>query len=60
MRQIIKFFKEAKSELNKVVWPSWDEITRSTFVVFVAIIIITLMVYGMDTVINTVVVGVLG
>lgn len=31
----LQFFKEVKSELGKVVWPSYDEFVGSTIVVLV-------------------------
>lgn len=31
----LQFFKEVKSELGKVVWPSYDEFIGSTIVVLV-------------------------
>lgn len=33
----LQFFKEVKSELGKVVWPSYDEFIGSTIVVLVLI-----------------------
>jgi len=51
---------EARSELKKVSWPDWEEVNRSTIVVFVAIIIFTLFIYFADKAISLVVEKVLG
>ncbi len=34
--------------LNKVTWPSWDELVQSTVIVLVASIIFALAVYVLD------------
>lgn len=46
---ISKYFRETKDELmNKVSWPSWDELIESTGIVVVATIIISLIIWAMD------------
>ncbi|ATL47503.1 preprotein translocase subunit SecE [Chitinophaga caeni] len=50
MNKIRNYFRESYYELTqKVTWPTWDELQSSTMIVLVATIIITLMVWGMDT-----------
>lgn len=44
-----KFFKDCKSEIKKVVWPTKEAVTRNTLVVLAVIIIIGLFVFGLDT-----------
>lgn len=60
MKGIIQFFKEVNAELKKVSWPSWDEVNRSTIVVFVAVILFTLFVYLADKSISFLIGKVLG
>lgn len=60
MKGIMRFLSEARSELKKVSWPDWEEVNRSTIVVFVAIIIFTLFIYFADKAISLVVEKVLG
>ncbi|RME91061.1 MAG: preprotein translocase subunit SecE [Candidatus Hydrogenedentota bacterium] len=60
MKKMIQFLREARAELRKVVWPSWDEITRSTVVVFITVILFTLFIYFLDEVISLVITKVLG
>jgi preprotein translocase subunit SecE len=42
MKKIIRFFKESYAELKKVTWPSREEVTSSTKVVLVSVILIAL------------------
>jgi preprotein translocase subunit SecE len=49
MNKITVYFKEAYDELmNKVSWPSWEELQESAVVVLVASLIIALVVLAMD------------
>jgi len=49
MERINTFFRETYQELmNKVSWPTWEELQSSAMVVAVAAIIIALLVFGMD------------
>jgi preprotein translocase subunit SecE len=38
--------------VNKVTWPTWDELQSSTIVTLIASIIISLVIYGMDSVLG--------
>ena len=38
--KIVKFFKEVKSEMKKVVWPSKKQIVNNTLIVIAAVVII--------------------
>lgn len=35
--------------MNKVTWPTWDELVQSTIIVLVASIIFALVIYIIDT-----------
>ncbi|MCD6090203.1 MAG: preprotein translocase subunit SecE [Bacteroidales bacterium] len=46
---IIKYSKESYDELvNKVSWPTWNELQNSAIVVSIASLIIALVVFLMD------------
>ena len=60
MSSMINFFKEAWGELKKVKWPTRDEVSRSTVVVFVTVIIFTLFVLVADKSISYILEKVLG
>lgn len=48
MKRIWQFLTEARAELRKATWPSWDEVSRSTMVVFVTVIIFAFVIYIVD------------
>jgi len=60
MKKMIAFLKEARAELKKITWPTWDTVSSSTIVVFIAVIIFTLFIYLLDKGIASIVNGVLG
>ncbi len=43
------FFRECKSEIKKIVWPTPDVVFRNTGVVLVMIIIIGIFIFALDT-----------
>ncbi len=49
MNKVKKYVTESYDELvNKVTWPTWDEVQESVVIVLVASIIFSLIVYLMD------------
>jgi preprotein translocase subunit SecE len=49
MIKIATYFKESYKELvEKVTWPTWQQLQQSTMIVLVATLIITAMVWVMD------------
>ncbi|MGV8924018.1 MAG: preprotein translocase subunit SecE [Thermomonas sp.] len=46
------FLSESRFELRKVVWPSRQEATRTMWVVIAVVILISLMLAGMDVIIQ--------
>jgi preprotein translocase subunit SecE len=49
MNKIANYFRESYQELlDKVTWPSWNNLQQSTMIVLVATILITAMVSLMD------------
>ena len=49
MNKIANYFRESYQELlEKVTWPSWNNLQQSTMIVLVATILITAMVSLMD------------
>ncbi|MCK7559972.1 preprotein translocase subunit SecE [Chitinophaga sedimenti] len=50
MNKIRTYFRESYHELvHKVSWPTWQELQSSTMIVLIATILITLLVWGMDS-----------
>ena len=46
--KIVRFFKELKSELKKVVWPSKGQVIKNTLIVIAAVIIIGIIIWVLD------------
>jgi preprotein translocase subunit SecE len=50
MNKITTYFQESYKELlEKVTWPSWSQLQQATVIVLVATILITFIVWIMDT-----------
>jgi preprotein translocase subunit SecE len=43
-----EFVRDVRGELKKVAWPSKAEIVTSTIVVLMAVIFMTLLIFGLD------------
>lgn len=48
-KAIIAFSKDARLELRKVVWPSRQETMQTTLMVLVLVIVMSLILWGIDT-----------
>jgi preprotein translocase subunit SecE len=49
MNKISAYFRDSYKELlQKVTWPTWDQLQQSTMIVLGATLVITLMVWVMD------------
>ncbi|QIL21285.1 preprotein translocase subunit SecE [Thermomonas sp. HDW16] len=55
-----EFLSESRFELRKVVWPTRQETTRTMWVVIAVVILMSLLLAGMDLVIQAVVKWLLG
>jgi len=58
--QTREFLVESRFELRKVVWPTRQETTRTMWVVIAVVILMSLLLAGMDLVIQAVVKWLLG
>ena len=47
-----KFFRAIKSELKKIVWPTWKQVIQNTLIVLIVVIIISLIIAGLDLLFN--------
>ncbi|TVR56516.1 MAG: preprotein translocase subunit SecE [Spirochaetaceae bacterium] len=48
MKKIVQFFRESYAELKRVVWPSRDEVTSSTKVVLISVMIFAAVLGMLD------------
>jgi preprotein translocase subunit SecE len=46
------FFREVAEQVRKVTWPDWDQLKSSTGVITVFVLVVALIIFGMDYVIN--------
>lgn len=56
----VKFYKEVKSEMAKVAWPSRKETMMSTIMVFIFVALTALFLFAADQIIAVVVQWILG
>ena len=47
-----KLAKEAKVEIRKVVWPTRQEATQTTLIVFAFVLLTALILWGLDTLVG--------
>ena len=47
-KRVIRFFRDYKSEVKKIVWPNWTEVAKNTFIVLVICLIIGLFIWAVD------------
>lgn len=48
--RIARYFKELKSEMKKVVWPSKKQVIKNTLIVIAAVVIIGVVIWILDAV----------
>ncbi len=46
---IVKYFKDARSEFKKVVWPAPKQTTNNTIVVLIMCILAAVFIFGIDS-----------
>lgn len=50
MNSVVRYFREARAELSRVSWPTRPQVLEGTQVVLVFIVVLTLIIFGLDTV----------
>lgn len=45
----IQFFKDSREELRKVTWPDREEVTSFTVVVVIALVVLSIFLWLVDT-----------
>lgn len=59
-RRFSLLLKEARVEIRKVVWPTRPELTQTTIIVIVFVLVVALVLWGMDSLISWIVSGFIG
>ena len=54
-KQFLGFSKEAVDEAKRVVWPTRKEAMQTTGIVFVFVLVMALFIFGVDTLLATIV-----
>jgi preprotein translocase subunit SecE len=55
-QRLMKYFKDVRAELRRVVWPTRNEVVNSSLVVIVMLVIMTAFVAVMDLITNAVII----
>jgi len=59
MRKLIQFLREVYDEMvNKVSWPSWDELQVQALVVLIATVILATVVFILDITFKSIISGI--
>ncbi len=58
--RIKKFFRELRSELKKVVWPSPRTILNNTLIVLLCVVLVGVFVWAFDAIAGLIVNGIIG
>ena len=48
VKKINQFFGDVRSEMDKVSWPTWDELRSSTYVVLTLSLILIIFLFVID------------
>ena len=48
MTRLLNFFNDVKFEMEKVSWPSWDELKSSTYIVLYLSLILIIFLFLVD------------
>ncbi len=52
IRSTRDFVGDVRTEMQKVTWPDTPQLKNSTFIIFVFVLALTLIIFGMDLVVN--------
>ena len=47
-KRIIRFFRDYKSEIKKIVWPGWKDVVKNTVIVLIMCLIIGVFIWLVD------------
>lgn len=59
-REFFALAKSAKAEIRRVVWPTRQETVQTTLIVLVVVILMSLMLWGVDSLLGWIVSAVIG
>ena len=47
-KRIVRFFRDYKSEVKKIVWPGWKEVQKNTLIVLIICLVIGALIWVID------------
>ena len=50
--RLAKFFRSTKSELKKIVWPTWKQVSNNTLIVVAVVVIFGILIAALDLLFN--------
>lgn len=59
MKKLISFYRLAREELDKVIFPTKSQITSASISVFIVVLVITLFLYLADLIIGAIITSLL-
>ena len=57
---VVSLLKEARTEIRRVVWPTRQETTQTTFIVILLVIVFAIILWGLDSLLSWLVSTVIG
>jgi len=52
IRNVRDFVTDVQAEVQKVTWPDWPQLKNSTYVILIFVVVVALLVFSIDTVVN--------
>ena len=56
----VSYFREVRTELGKVTWPTWEDLRKSTLVIILFVIAIGILIGILDWIFSKLLIDVLG
>ena len=47
-KKMVNYFKDVKSEMKKVVWPTFAKVRQNTLIVIVYVLIVGVVIWALD------------
>ncbi|MBE6798114.1 MAG: preprotein translocase subunit SecE [Ruminococcaceae bacterium] len=48
IKRVVQFFRDYKSEVKKIVWPSLNDVVKNTLIVLIICVIIGIFIWALD------------
>lgn len=53
--RVVKYFKDTKGEIKRIVWPAKDKVIRDTMIVIGMVVVAGVVVWGFDAILGVIV-----